>query len=323
MAAFYFLAGRPFFRKSFEMRMAVVFPGQGSQRAGMGQDFYESSALARAVFDNASRASGLDLKTLCFEENEDLNLTEFTQPCILTCEIAMLEAIKEQYRPDFSVFAGHSLGEYTALVAAGALSLEAAVQIVRRRGALMQEAVPEGMGAMSALKLSGIYENARVRAIIAEAGAEIANLNSSEQVVISGKAQSVQAAGEKLTAEIADIEVIPLTVSAPFHSQLMQTIEDSFFKTLQSFQDQFNAEKAAKVLSNFTGAFHEPARLFENLTRQISGSVRWIENMQALTKEAQAIYEIGPNRPLGSFFRTIGADVKSIINLKSAQKAFQ
>lgn len=294
----------------------------------MAQDFFNEYEIARDVFARASEATGEDIAKLCFEEDPRLDQTEFTQPCILTAEIAMLEALRETYGPVGKIFGGHSLGEYTALTAAGVLRFEDAVKIVRRRGALMQRAVPEGEGAMAAIKLEKLVDEPGWRQLVKGAGAEIANMNSPDQVVMSGEARAVKAAGEKLETTYADrgIEVRFLTVSAPFHSSMMRDIEPEFREYLNEFSENISPEKSGAVLSNYTGLVHEPDQLLDNLVKQISGPVQWIENMKVLKKmsedEGVAIVEVGPNRPLGAFFRAIGAECKSVINLKSAKKAF-
>ncbi len=299
------------------MKCAIVFPGQGSQRPGMGEDFYKEYPVAKQVYQAASEASGLDLEEICFREDERLNLTECTQPAILTTEIAMLRVAEEELGLTPEYFAGHSLGEYTALVASGALELGDAVQIVRKRGALMQRAVPEGEGAMAACILPSLID-CDFREIVTDSGAEIANYNSKDQVVISGKKEFVEKATGALQEKFPDIQIVFLTVSAPFHSSLMKSIEPEFRGFLESFP--LKREKSSNVLSNYTGNFHVPENLTENLTKQISGSVDWIANMRVLISKNVPILEIGPNRPLGKFFQTLGKEVPSITTTKSMKK---
>ena len=297
-------------------RAAVVFPGQGAQKPGMAQDFHDQYETSKKVFDEASEATGVDIAAICFsEEDPRLNLTEFTQPCILTAEIAVYRILEQEHNFKPGFFAGHSLGEYTALVAAGVMNLGEAVQIVRKRGALMQAAVPENVGAMAAIILPGL-ENTNYAEIIAKHKAEIANINSPEQVVISGSKEAVQAAGQELKEVFAKpessadedeaanegIDVRFLTVSAPFHSSLMKKIEPEFADYLKSFSGSFDLSGANKVVSNFTADFHQPDTLLENLVNQISGPVRWVDNMRLLGQHADKIFEVGPNRPLGKFF---------------------
>ena len=301
-------------------KTAIVFPGQGAQRPGMGQDFFESNASARKIFETASEAIGENLQELCFTEHPKLNLTEYTQPAILTTEIAMLHAIKDQYGFEADFFAGHSLGEYAALVAAGVMEFRDAVVIVKKRGQLMQAAVPEGVGSMAALLMDNI-EQTRFKEITENAGAEIANFNSAGQVVISGKTDTVKKASEQLQKEYPDMRIVDLPVSAPFHSSLMRVIEPEFKEFLGKFS--FKAEHSSKVLSNFSGNFHTPAEFLDNIVRQISGSVQWIQNMRVLKASAKVIYEVGPNKVLSKFFSTIDVNVPAIINERSAKKTFE
>ncbi|MBE7438793.1 MAG: ACP S-malonyltransferase [Spirochaetales bacterium] len=289
----------------------------------MGEDFFQSFAEARQVFERASKATGLDIAELCFTENEKLDLTEYTQPCILTCEIAMLESLRAHFDLSFAATAGHSLGEYTALVAANVLPLESAVQIVRQRGLLMQKAVPPGEGKMAALKLSGVIERPEVFQVCEASAVDLANINSPDQVVISGPASGVEGAVEKLTALIEGLEAIFLTVSAPFHSRLMAGILPDFRAVLAEHQSAFDLKEAPRVLSNFTGTFHDSATLIDSLVQQISGSVRWVDNMQCLKAAGYGVIEIGPNRPLGAFFRSMGVEVRSILSVRTAEKALK
>ncbi len=299
---------------------AFVFPGQGSQRPGMAKDFYDQYPVAKAVFDEASAAIDVDLPSLIFAEDDPkLNLTEYTQPAILTVEMAMVRVIEQEYSKKADYFAGHSLGEYTALAAAGVVDFADAVKIVRKRGNLMQTAVPEGKGAMAALMLENI-ESTNYREIVAKHDADVANLNSADQVVISGAKAAVEGAVAEIRESIEGMNAVFLNVSAPFHSRMMEPIEEEFRSYLTSFN--LRPELSGKVLSNFSGTFHRPDTLVDHLVRQISGSVRWIENMQALIDTKASIVEIGPNRPLGKFFQTLGAEVPSVLNLRGLKKVF-
>ncbi|MGH7805463.1 MAG: ACP S-malonyltransferase [Candidatus Binatia bacterium] len=299
---------------------AIVFPGQGSQRPGMGKDFHEKFAAARAVYDEASVAAGIDLAALCFGKDERLGLTEFTQPAILTTEIAMLRALEAEHGLRGDVFAGHSLGEYVALVAAGVMSLADAVRLVRRRGALMQQAVPAGEGAMVAVIGAGL-ELDRLREQVADLGVDAANHNSPSQVVLSGPAAGVAEATKRLAAE--GRRCVALEVSAPFHSRMMRGIEDAFAGHLASVE--LDLSRAPAVASNFTGGFHEASAdsIRGALVRQIAGTVRWVDNMRAIAPRAKQIVELGPGRPLTGFFKELGVATVAVRNLREAEKAFK
>jgi [acyl-carrier-protein] S-malonyltransferase len=307
--------------------IAVVFPGQGSQRPGMGKDFYEQIPVCRATFEEAADALGWDVSAMCFGDDEKLNLTEYTQPCIVTTEISMLRGLNERYgfAPDY--FGGHSLGEFTALVAAGVMSLAQTVKIVQTRGRLMQEAVPVGVGGMAAV-ISENIDIEMITKIMDGLAAGVANINSANQVVISGEIPAIDEAEKRLTQNFPaekSFRFIRLNVSAPFHSRLMKTIENRFADTLEKFGNNLNAQNASKVTSNFKGDFHteNAADVKRNLVNQISNTVNWRANMQALAAKAQDIYEVGPGRPLRDFFRTIGVACQSITGLNAAEKIFK
>ncbi len=305
--------------------LAIVFPGQGSQRLGMAADFVIEHDESRAIFDRASEALGFDVAALCHQEDERLNLTEYTQPCILTAEIAMLEGLRASHGLAPTLFAGHSLGEYTALVAAGAMSFEAAVRLVHLRGQLMQKAVPAGQGAMVALTMRTELPTGRIVDCAKRHGVDLANLNSPNQVVLSGARDPMTAAAGELENDIEDLKATWLNVSAPFHSRLMAAVEAEFREALQGAKDGIDAERATKVTSNYSGGFHDadPETVIDALTRQISGSVRWTDNMSAIIDRADAIFEVGPNRPLRRFFSAIDVSIKSIIDLRSASRALR
>jgi len=301
--------------------IAVVFPGQGAQKPGMAKDFHDLYMESRQVFEEAGDALGLDMRELCFTENEKLNLTEYTQPAILTTEIAMLAAISKHFSFTPAFFGGHSLGEYTALVASGTLPFSDALKIVRQRGALMQQAVPKEVGAMAALICDNIAETSYAE-IVKEAGAEVANFNSLSQIVISGRKEAVEKACGRMKEELPQINAIMLNVSAPFHCSLMKTIEADFADFLGNFIANVKTGNCEKVLSNFSGTFHKQETLIEGLIRQISSSVHWVQNMEVLKDTGADIYEIGPAKVLSKFFSTIGVNAKPIFNLKTLEKSF-
>lgn len=301
---------------------AVVFTGQGSQRMGMAEDFYNEYPLSKEIFDKASEAINVDLRQICFQEDERLNLTEFTQPAILTAEIAMYEVLIKEFGLRTSCFAGHSLGEYTALVTAGVINFEDAVKIVRERGRLMQAAVPEDVGRMAALIHDDI-SNTGYAAIVKQSGAEIANLNSRQQVVISGKKENVEQAAEKLKEKYGEMGIVFLNTSAPFHSSLMKTMEREFESFLNNLSKNFDIQNADKVLSNYTGDFHQGNDLIKNLVNQISGPVQWLQDMEKIMASSSQILEVGPSRTLAKFFGTLGIEVKAVVNIRAAKKVFK
>lgn len=305
---------------------AIIFPGQGAQREGMGRDFYDQFPIAQETYEAACDAIGVDLKAISFSEDDArLHLTEFTQPAILTNEIAIYRVASQELGLNPGWLAGHSLGEYAALVAAGALDFSDAVQIVHKRGELMQQAVPAGAGGMAALKLEGLLKLEAVRDTIVASDVEIANYNSDSQIVISGRASGIAAARDRLAREVPRLEFVELPVSAPFHCGLMRRIEAPFNAWLEQFE--CNPAAAGQVLSNFTGRPHPTIRkgIFDNLVRQISEPVRWIENMQLIENESEGegdILEIGPGRPLGGFFLRQGfAPPPSIVTVRCLRKA--
>jgi len=303
---------------------AMVFPGQGAQRPGMALDFAREYPQAQSVLDLANDALPFDLLNVIENDEQRLNLTEFTQPCILAAEMAMLEALKAHFGAAPTRFGGHSLGEYSALVAADAVPLGVALRLVHLRGQLMQRAVPAGQGAMAAviqdpLPLDKIRSSAEANRV------DVANDNSPTQVVLSGLADDIEHVIQGLQPLVDDgLRVVPLTVSAPFHSRHMAQIEPEFRAALETEKHRFNAERAASVTSNFLGNFHtgDPNDLIDALTRQISGTVRWRDNMTALVGACDAIVEVGPNRPLRGFFKTIDVTIKAVIDVRSAGKAF-
>ena len=306
--------------------IAVVFPGQGSQRPGMGKDFYEKIPVFRKTYEEAADALGWDVSAMCFGEDEKLNLTEYTQPCIVTTEIAMLRGLSKRYGFASEYFGGHSLGEFTALVAAGVMSLAETLKIVQTRGKLMQEAVPIGVGGMAAIISENINIDILLK-LIEDLPVDVANINSANQVVISGELSALPKIEKRLAQTLGaekPFRFIHLNVSAPFHSRLMKSIENRFADTLEKVGKNLNPQNASKVTSNFTGGFHSEdiSGIREKLVNQISNTVQWRENMQSLAAKAEEIYEIGPARPLREFFKTIGVTCQSITGLAAAEKNF-
>jgi [acyl-carrier-protein] S-malonyltransferase len=285
----------------------LLFPGQGSQFVGMGRDAFEASAAARAVFESADDALGFSLSRLCFEGPEDtLKLTENQQPAILTTSIALLRALEEQTAPSPAYLAGHSLGEYTALVAAQALRFEEAVRLVHARGRFMQEAVPAGHGAMVAIIGCGpAVAIEACEAIAAETGQVVApaNFNSPQQTVIAGEAKAVSLAGEK-ALELGARRAVALPVSAPFHCSLMEPAAEKL--ALELSRAQFS-DLAIPVVTNVEAtANRNAARLPELLRSQVTAPVRFTDMVAELASSGVDRYlEMGPGRVLSGLIARI------------------
>jgi malonyl CoA-acyl carrier protein transacylase len=302
--------------------LSVVFPGQGSQRLGMAKDFVESFSESRAVFEKASDCLNLDLFNLCFEDEVRLNQTQFMQPAILTAEIAMLKALEKAlgYSPEY--FAGHSMGEYTALVAAGVFSFEDGLKLVNGRNALMQNCMPEGSGAMAALILPGLIDSGFEK-VLEGTGVELANLNSPNQIVIAGLKDALSSVCAKLVETITGLRYVDLGIGIAFHTSFMSNVEPELREYVDSFEPRMKLDRAKYVLSNLTGKFHTDSQLTSSLVQQISGCVQWIQNMSELANTGCTIIEIGPNKVLGRFFRDSGYSVESVFSLRSLDKVLR
>ena len=293
------------------MKTAFIFPGQGSQAVGMGKALYDTYPEARAVFDAADDALGEKLSTLCFEGPEEaLKLTANTQPAILTVSVAAHAVFSKRFGAAPAFVAGHSLGEYSALVAAEALSLADAVRAVRARGTFMQQAVPQGVGAMAAVlglapeKVKEICDAVAEGQVVAPA-----NYNDPQQTVIAGHAEGVERASAKLK-EAGAKRVVALPVSAPFHCALMQPVVAQLAQVLSKVTF---ATPRFPVVSNVEAAPNQDAaRIAELLLRQVTGSVRWVECVQALEKEGVTqVFELGPGKVLCGLVRRISKTLQS------------
>ena len=287
-------------------KIAFVFPGQGAQYTGMAHDFYERFPVSREVFEKASRASGLDVAALCFEENENLNITEYTQIAMLTAEIAILRAVEESGIHS-QVNAGLSLGEYAALAASGVMKEEDAFAIVRKRGILMQEAYPTG-GAMSAV----LGTDAQVIEKICEETdgiVSVANYNCPGQIVITGEEKAVAEASEALKAAGAR-QVIPLNVSGPFHCELLREAGEKLGEDLAEVEIQpFTIPYVTNVTAQYVT---EPEQVKELLVKQVSSSVRWQQCVEQMIRDGvDTFIEIGPGRTLTGFLKKIDRNVKA------------
>ncbi|MEW5739652.1 MAG: ACP S-malonyltransferase [Myxococcota bacterium] len=294
------------------MSIAFVFPGQGGQAVGMGKALCDAFPEAKAVFDAADDALGEKLSALCFEGPEDaLKLTANTQPAILTVSVAAHAVFSKRCATPPAFVAGHSLGEYSALVAAGAMSLPDAVRSVRARGAFMQEAVPAGVGAMAAVlglapeKVKELCEQAAQGEVVAPA-----NFNEPSQTVIAGHAKAVERASEALKAAGAK-RVLPLPVSAPFHCALMQPVVPRLDEVLSKVQ--FKAPACPVVTNVEARPNADASRIKALLLQQVTGSVRWIESVQAMEQAGVTkVVELGPGKVLCGLIKRISKGLECV-----------
>lgn len=294
-------------------KTAFIFPGQGSQYIGMGKDFYENIPVCRSVYETASRAAELDVPFLCFEENDKLNITEYTQIAMLATEVAILRALEERgIRAD--VTAGLSLGEYGALAVSGVMSDEDLFRLIRKRGIYMQEAVPKG-GAMTAVL--GLDTDTIEKVCNETEGiVSIANYNCPGQTVITGEEAAVQAAAEKLSASGAK-RCVALKVSGPFHSPMLAEAGERLGRELKNITLQ---EMKVPYLANVTADYvKETAQIKELLAKQVASSVRWQQSVERMIEDGVTTFvEIGPGRTLAGFLRKINRDVR-VINVEKLE----
>lgn len=295
-------------------KIAFIFPGQGAQVCGMGQDFYEQTETGKKIFDKASELLGFSMPELCFEKNDRLDITEYTQPAMVTASIAMMEVLKERtgIKPD--VTAGLSLGEYPAMAAAGVISEEDAIRTVRQRGILMQEAVPAGAGAMAAVLA---MDAERIEEVLKPIeGVQIANYNCPGQIVISGLKEAVDEASVRLK-EAGAKRVLPLNVSGPFHSYLLKEAGEKLGEVLEKVEVHTpEVPYAANVTAEYVV---DSADVKPLLMRQVSSSVRWEQTIRKMLADGVDLFvEIGPGKTLAGFLRKIDKNAK-VINIEKLE----
>lgn len=290
-----------------------MFPGQGAQYVGMGKDFYEQIPVCKEMFELAGEASGLDVVSLCFEENEQINITEYTQIAMLAAEVAMLKAVEEKgVKPD--VTGGLSLGEYGALVASGVMSPADVFKVVRKRGIYMQEAVPQGGAMVAVLGL----DTAVIEKICEETPGmvTIANYNCPGQIVITGEEGAAQAAVEKLTTAGAK-RCVKLNVSGPFHSPLLVGAGEKLAAELEQVEIH---DIAIPYIANVTADYvSDKEQVKSLLEKQVSSSVRWQQTVERMIADGvDTFIEIGPGKTLSGFMRKINRDRK-VINIEKVE----
>ena len=285
-------------------KTAFIYPGQGAQKAGMGADFYENCPEAKELFDQAGEALGLDMAALCFEENDQLDLTEYTQAALVTTTLAMTRVV-EKHGIHADMTAGLSLGEYSAIAAAGGMSELDAIRLVRKRGILMQNTVPAGEGAMCAVMA---MDAGKIEEVIAPIdGVSIANYNCPGQIVITGEKHGVEQAAEALK-EAGAKRTVMLNVSGPFHSPMLIPAGEKLAGELADVQ--MSPLKIPYVTNVTTEIISDISRTKELLKEQVSSPVRWMQSMEAMIADGvDTFVEIGPGKTLAGFLKKISRDV--------------
>lgn len=290
-------------------QLAFLFPGQGAQYIGMGKKFYEKFSESKKIFDIASEVLDLDMTKLCFDETDKLGITEYTQPAILTTSIAILRALETVTEIQPSMVAGLSLGEYSALVANKSLSFEKAVSLVKKRGKIMQDAVPVGIGGMAAvIGLDDIIVEQTCKEV--DGIVEPANYNCPSQIVISGEINAVNKAAELLKEKGAK-RVVMLKVSGPFHSSLLQKAGEQLKDELENIEIN---DGIIPYISNVTAQYvYDKKEIKPLLVKQVFSSVRWHQTILTMIDSGvDTFVEIGPSKTLSAFIRKIDRSLKVI-----------
>lgn len=294
-------------------KTAFIFPGQGSQYIGMGKDFYEKYNSSHKVYEMASDITGLDICKLCFEDNSDINTTEYTQICMLTTETAIMEALKDEgIVPDIT--AGLSLGEYASVTASGAISMEDVFKLIRQRGIYMQKAYPVGGGMTAIIGLSA----AEIENIISSIDdvVSIANYNCPGQIIITGKKYAVDKAAEKCKEQGAK-KAIPLNVSGPFHSNLLAKASTELAKDLENITLD---EIKIPYISNVTADYAVSSEIKSLLAQQITSPIKWQQSIEKMIADGvDDFLEVGPGKTLSGFLKKINKSV-SIRNIDTIEK---